>query len=100
MLKILKNIALVGVFLGLFFSPIPADADVSVKGYYKQNGTYVQPHRRSDPNSTTRDNWSTKGNVNPYTGKRGTRYNRGSTDYNSGGRNYNNGGINTDFMRY
>ncbi len=48
-------------------------ADTHVKGYYKQNGTYVEPHYRSSPNSTTYDNFSTKGNVNPYTGQEGTR---------------------------
>ena len=47
-------------------------ADTSVKGYYKSNGTYVQPHYRSSPNSTTSDNWSTSGNTNPYTGEKGT----------------------------
>ena len=48
-------------------------ADTYVKGYYKQNGTYVEPHYRSSPNGTTTDNFSTKGNVNPYTGQEGTR---------------------------
>jgi hypothetical protein len=48
-------------------------ADTSVKGYYKKDGTYVQPHKRSDPNSSKNDNWSTKGNQNPYTGKKGTK---------------------------
>ena len=48
-------------------------ADTYVRGYYKSNGTYVQPHYRSSPNSTTSDNWSTYGNTNPYTGERGTR---------------------------
>ena len=47
-------------------------ADTYVRGYYKSNGTYVQPHYRSSPNSTTSDNWSTYGNTNPYTGERGT----------------------------
>ena len=47
-------------------------ADTHVNGYYKQNGTYVEPHYRSSPNSTTLDNYSTKGNVNPYTGQAGT----------------------------
>jgi hypothetical protein len=51
----------------------PALADTSVKGYYKKDGTYVQPHKRSDPNSSKTDNWSTKGNTNPYTGKEGTK---------------------------
>lgn len=55
-----------------------------VNGYFRKNGTYVQPHFRSDSNGTTLDNWSTKGNVNPYTGKEGTKnvYGSGST-YNS-----------------
>ncbi len=47
--------------------------DVYVRGYFKSDGTYVQPHYRSAPNSTRFDNWSTRGNVNPYTGQRGTR---------------------------
>lgn len=46
---------------------------VSVKGYTKSNGTYVAPHNRTAPNRTKGDNWSTKGNVNPYTGKMGTK---------------------------
>lgn len=47
-------------------------ADVHVRGYYRSNGTYVQPHNRSSPNGTVLDNYSTKGNINPYTGKEGT----------------------------
>lgn len=48
-------------------------ADVSVRGYTKKDGTYVPPHHRSDPNKSKADNWSTKGNVNPYTGQVGTK---------------------------
>ena len=48
-------------------------ADTSVKGYYKSNGIYVEPHHRSSPNSTKSDNWSTSGNTNPYKGEKGTR---------------------------
>lgn len=44
----------------------------SVKGYTKKDGTYVAPHHRSAPNGTKYDNYSSKGNVNPYTGKAGT----------------------------
>lgn len=47
--------------------------DVHVHGYTKKDGTYVAPHERSAPNGTKSDNWSTKGNVNPYTGKEGTK---------------------------
>ena len=50
-----------------------AYANVNVNGYYKNNGKYVEPHYRSSPNKTTYDNWSTKGNQNPYTGKKGTK---------------------------
>jgi hypothetical protein len=45
---------------------------VQVRGYTRKDGTYVPPHNRTAPNSTKLDNWSTKGNVNPYTGEPGT----------------------------
>ncbi|EAI5466740.1 hypothetical protein [Campylobacter sp. RKI_CA19_01116] len=48
-------------------------ADVYVNGYYKKDGTYVAPHYRSNPNGYKHDNWSTKGNRNPYTGKYGSK---------------------------
>ena len=48
-------------------------AQVHVKGYTRSDGTYVAPHYRSSPNTTTNDNWTTQGNVNPYTGTAGTR---------------------------
>ena len=44
---------------------------VSVKGYFRSNGTYVKPYFRTAPNHTNRDNFSTQGNVNPYSGKPG-----------------------------
>lgn len=44
-------------------------ASVSVKGYFRKNGTYVQPHMRSSPDSNPYNNWSYPGNTNPYTGK-------------------------------
>ncbi|SDQ24426.1 hypothetical protein SAMN05216569_0265 [Pseudoxanthomonas sp. CF125] len=47
-------------------------AQVHVKGYTRKDGTYVAPHVRSSPNSTTSDNYSTRGNYNPYTGKKGS----------------------------
>ena len=42
-----------------------------VNGYYRSDGTYVQGHYRTNPNSTNRDNYTTKPNVNPWTGKKG-----------------------------
>ena len=50
-----------------------ADASTSVRGYYRKNGTYVAPHYRSSPNYTQKDNWSCRGNYNPYTGKFGSK---------------------------
>lgn len=44
-----------------------------VRGYIKKNGTYVAPHQQTAPNETKADNWSKKGNENPYTGKKGTK---------------------------
>lgn len=55
------------------FMAVPAFADQYVHGYYRRDGSYVQSYHRSDANGTTSDNWSTRGNVNPYTGKYGTR---------------------------
>lgn len=48
-------------------------AQTQVKGYYKKNGTYVAPHYRSSKDGYHNNNWSVKGNVNPHTGKRGTK---------------------------
>jgi hypothetical protein len=44
-------------------------AQVRVKGYYRSNGTYVQPHVRSSPDADPYNNYSYPGNYNPYTGK-------------------------------
>ncbi len=46
--------------------------DVQVDGYTRKDGTYVPEHHRTAPNQTKNDNWSTKGNENPYTGKKGS----------------------------
>src|SRR5438094_838732 len=44
-----------------------------VRGYTKKDGTYVAPHNRSAPDGSKANNWSTKGNLNPYTGAVGTK---------------------------
>jgi len=50
-----------------------AFSQVRVRGYYRKDGTYVRPHYRSKPDGNFNNNWSTKGNTNPYTGKKGTK---------------------------
>ncbi|WP_179349774.1 SH3 domain-containing protein [Winogradskyella pacifica] len=42
-----------------------------VNGYYRSDGTYVKSHYRTNKNNTNRDNYSTKPNINPWTGKKG-----------------------------
>lgn len=49
------------------------NAPVRTRGYLKRNGTYVAPHYSTAPNRTKSDNWTSKPNVNPYTGKAGTK---------------------------
>jgi hypothetical protein len=44
-----------------------------ISGYTTKKGTYVAPSHATNPNGTKRDNYSQKGNVNPYTGKEGTK---------------------------
>lgn len=48
-------------------------ASHSVRGHYTKDGTYVQPYHATNPDNTKVNNWSSKPNVNPYTGKEGTR---------------------------
>lgn len=45
----------------------------AVRGYTTKRGTYVAPHHQTNPDHTQRNNYSTKGNVNPWNGKTGTR---------------------------
>jgi hypothetical protein len=48
-------------------------SSVHVQGHTTKDGKYVPPHERSKPDGNFSNNWSTKGNVNPFTGKEGTR---------------------------
>lgn len=66
-----KKFLVTFTFLLTAFLSSDAFSQVKVKGYYRSDGTYVKPHYRSSPDSTVNNNWSTEGNVNPYTGKEG-----------------------------
>jgi hypothetical protein len=46
---------------------------VRVKAHVTKSGTYVAPSKRTAPDKSRNNNWSTKGNTNPYTGKDGTK---------------------------
>lgn len=54
-------------------TPVAAQKAVSVGGYVNSSGQYVAPHYRSSPDATRTNNWSVSPNVNPYTGKIGTK---------------------------
>lgn len=71
--------------------------DVDVSGYYRSDGTYVQPHKRSAPDGTPYNNWSYPGNTNPYTGKvvTGTS-NTYLNNYNNSSSTYTNSNNNSD----
>jgi len=70
----MKLVGLLIVFASVFmFVAGPAFADVYVRGHYRSSGTYVQPHYRSNPDGYVGNNWSSHGNVNPYTGKVGSK---------------------------
>lgn len=83
------------LFIGLLvmvFSTLAFAQDVYVRGYTRRNGTYVAPHYRTAPDSTKLNNYSTQGNVNPYTGKSGTvnPYNTYQYRPSTSGSSYNN----------
>lgn len=46
--------------------------DVFVNAYTKTDGTLVPSHYRTTPDQTVNNNFTTIGNINPYTGKAGT----------------------------
>jgi len=65
------------VVLTLVSLATPVFAGERVRGHWKDTNrdgvkdTYVEPYNRSDRNNNPYDNYSTKGNVNAYTGEKG-----------------------------
>jgi hypothetical protein len=82
--KVMRFLAIGGAVIALSAT---ASAQTYVHGYTKKDGTHVAPHYRSNPDGNPYNNWSTKGNVNPYTGQAGTR-NPYSSPYSSYGNSY------------
>lgn len=64
----------VGLLALMVMLPQPTLArSAPVRGHVTKSGTYKPPHYRTTPNRSKLDNWSTKGNVNPYTGIKGSK---------------------------
>lgn len=59
-----------GLIVGLLGSEVLGQ-DVYVRPYFRRDGAYVQPHYRSRPDGNVWNNYSTYGNINPYTGEIG-----------------------------
>jgi len=72
-MTLLKYISILTVCSLQFCNFANAASSHNVRGYTKKDGTYVAPHKATNPNKTQRDNWSSKPNANPYTGKQGTK---------------------------
>lgn len=70
-------IAALLVFTLAFAAPAMAKgghgSTVHVRAHTTKTGIYVPAHVRTAPDHSKANNWSTKGNVNPHTGKEGTR---------------------------
>ena len=80
----MKKLIALSIVLFAAFSSL---AQTYVSGYTRSNGTYVAPYYRTSPNYTKLDNYSTIGNINPYTGSIGTKT---YSDYNNYGNLYSN----------
>ncbi len=63
---------LIGLLLAISIANIAVAKDAWVHSHIRKDGTYVQKHYRTAQDGNLRKNYSTKGNVNPYTGKEGT----------------------------
>ena len=69
----LAAVAFICLSVNLHAKNTSSGSSNSVRGYTKKDGTFVAPHQRTNPNGTQRDNWSSKPNTNPYTGKDGKK---------------------------
>jgi len=72
--KFMMLMIFVVMLLGLLPLQAEAQSNHRVRGYVTRGGVYVQPHRATNPDRSRFNNYSTRGNYNPYTGKIGTRY--------------------------
>jgi hypothetical protein len=70
---LISKLKLVALALVLTASGLDATAQtVHREGYVRRDGVYVPPSYATSPNASRLDNFSTRGNVNPYTGRSGT----------------------------
>jgi hypothetical protein len=68
----MRWIALAVLALG-FAAPVMAQSPQLRSGHVTRQGTYVPPSYTTRPDSSRSNNYSTRGNSNPFTGQRGYR---------------------------
>ena len=67
----MKTIVSLAIALALLIPSVSFAQYQYVNPYVRSDGTFVQGHYRTQSNGNTWDNWSTRGNTNPFTGKPG-----------------------------
>jgi hypothetical protein len=67
----MKRMAL-AIGMALISTAASAQYAHEVQGYTRSDGTYVAQHMQTNPNGNAYDNYSSRPNVNPYTGQTGT----------------------------
>jgi hypothetical protein len=67
----MRAIVLAAIGFAICTHPVSAQNRTHVDGFTRKDGTYVEPHYRTNPDNNLNNNWSTKGNTNPYTGEDG-----------------------------
>ncbi len=67
----------------------PSVGDHYVSPHIRSDGTFVQGHMKTDSDDSFWNNWSSSGNLNPYTGRTGSKVPPYSSSYRSyGGSSY------------
>lgn len=69
----MKNIIIFIAACVLSMGALAKGGSHSVRGHVTKKGAYVAPSRATNPDSSKANNYSHKGNVNPHTGKEGTK---------------------------
>lgn len=67
------KIAILIAALAMCATPTLAGGSHRVSGYTKKDGSYVAPTRRTNPDGRASNNYSSKPNINPVSGRAGTR---------------------------
>jgi len=70
--NIIGQVGIIAIAVAIIITPSVSFAASRTRGYVRRStGAYVQPYYHSTRNYTRLDNYSTRGNINPYTGKKG-----------------------------